>query len=346
MRADDAIHQAAGQAVADRLQSLRLGEQVTVRNLCMVPLLDGTGDAPGYLTLDEAIAQGLVQITELSEGGSVPELKLTNAASQPVLLLDGEELVGAKQNRVLNLTILVPAGATTVIPVSCVEAGRWAYRSERFAASPRVHYAAGRAQRMEQVSASLRREGRRRSDQGQVWAHISARMADLGADSPTEAMADIYEHHAATIEEYASGMRLAEGQVGGVFLVGDALLGCELFDHPATMAHLFGKLVRSYALDALALRAGSVPDDVVEAASALLRDAGTARTEAFEAIGLGVDLRLTGERLTGAALVAEGRVVHLSLFRTRPPRETAGAGARLQRPSERLWRARRGRGGE
>jgi len=72
---------------------------------------------------------GWARITEVSDEGQVPELKIVAKGDKAVLLVDGEELVGAKQNRVLNLTILVPAPSTTTIPVSCVESGRWAPRS-------------------------------------------------------------------------------------------------------------------------------------------------------------------------------------------------------------------------
>lgn len=344
MRVDDAKRQATERALADRLRHVRLGEPVSVRNLCVVPLLHSTSRDPDYLTLDEALAQGTVLITEVSEGGSVPELKVTNKGSQPVLLLDGEELVGAKQNRVLNLTILVKAQTAMVIPVSCVEAGRWAARTERFASSPRAHFAAGRAERMEQVSESLRSDGQRRSDQRQVWEHISMRMADLGAFSPTSAMSDIYGQRAHALEEMKSGLRVEEDQVGAVFLVGNTLMGYELFDHPATMARLFGKLVNSYGLDALAMPSDSVPVNPVEAASALLSDAASAQAEAFEALGAGVDVRLTGDHLTGGALVVEERVVHMSVFRQRPPRETAEEC--VERPSEGLSRAPRRSVGE
>ena len=69
---------------------------------------------------------------EVSEGGHVPETEeIVNEGELSVLLLDGEELLGAKQNRVLNLTILVPAHQTCVVPVSCVESGRWHHVSGR-----------------------------------------------------------------------------------------------------------------------------------------------------------------------------------------------------------------------
>ena len=55
---------------------------------------------------------------------------MVNRGPKPTLIIDGEELVGAKQNRVVNLTILVAAESELIIPVSCVEAGRWRAKSE------------------------------------------------------------------------------------------------------------------------------------------------------------------------------------------------------------------------
>src|SRR5438876_9900087 len=101
----------------------------------MIPIVGGGDAAPAYLTLDEALASDDIEITEVSEAGQVSELKVTVKGAAPVLLLDGEELIGAKQNRVLNLTILAPAHRATKIPVSCVEAGRWRHASARFSSS-------------------------------------------------------------------------------------------------------------------------------------------------------------------------------------------------------------------
>ena len=95
----------------------------------------------------DALALGTVQIGETSEAGRVPELRVLNHGDRAVFLLDGEELIGAKQNRVLNLSILVPPHSESTIPVSCVESGRWSRRSAHFGSAPRAHYAEGSPQR-------------------------------------------------------------------------------------------------------------------------------------------------------------------------------------------------------
>src|SRR5687768_9034110 len=126
------------------LSSVALGLEATYRNLTMYPLLRRGargGPALDYATLDEGLAIGDVDVTEISEQGSVPELRVVNRGRQALLVLDGEELVGAKQNRVVNLTIMVPAEFELRIPVSCVEAGRWRHRSRSFSSAPRTQYA-------------------------------------------------------------------------------------------------------------------------------------------------------------------------------------------------------------
>ena len=120
--------------LAATLASITLGPAVVIDNLTMFPLLR-TGANPAsleYSVLDEALAAGVAEITEVSEHGSVPELKFVNRGPKPVLLVDGEELLGAKQNRIVNLTILVAANSALTIPVSCVEAGRWRSSSRAF----------------------------------------------------------------------------------------------------------------------------------------------------------------------------------------------------------------------
>jgi hypothetical protein len=87
---------------------------------------------PPTLALRQALALGIVRHRGGLEAGSVPNLAVRNDGDTPVLLLHGEELIGAKQNRVVNVTMLVPAKTVLKIPVSCVEQGRWHFRSRKF----------------------------------------------------------------------------------------------------------------------------------------------------------------------------------------------------------------------
>jgi hypothetical protein len=302
--------------ITSELNTLEIAAPVHFRNLTLFPVLrpEPASPRPGYLLLQEAIAQRVARVTELNGGGSVPELRFENSSDQPVLLLDGEELVGAKQNRVLNLTILAPPKHTTILPVSCVEEGRWNFVSPEFAPADRVMYARARAARMKDVSHSLRATGLRCSDQGAVWNEIAAKMESMDAPSPTCAMGDIYARHAVSIEEYLRAFNWQTRQAGVVFAIGGHVHGLDLLDHPAAFEMLLPKLVRSYALDALdspATEAPPAPRQGVEQFFALLGD-----TQAFmePAIGMGKDVRLNGVKVSGAALWEGERYVHLCAF--------------------------------
>ena len=143
-----------------------------------------------WLTLGQALEQRLLSVSEVSRSGSVPELIVTNRADRPVLLLDGEELVGAKQNRVFNTTILLKEQWEKVVPVICTEQGRWAYISAAVADAKVVMASKIPVQKMMAVSESLAASEGFKSDQGEVWAEIDALHAKAGTSSPTGAMHD------------------------------------------------------------------------------------------------------------------------------------------------------------
>lgn len=100
------------------LDSLEFGEIQQEGNIAVLPISTSIPEGLEYLSLSEAMDKRCLTIREVSEGGAVPELAVENTGKKPILLLDGEELAGAKQNRVLNLTILIKEQWETVIPVS------------------------------------------------------------------------------------------------------------------------------------------------------------------------------------------------------------------------------------
>jgi hypothetical protein len=319
--------------VRKTLKEARLGAPRAHANLAVFPLWTAAPDARPYMTLDEALESGKVRVTEVSQGGSVPELCLVNDADRPVLLLDGEELRGAKQNRVLNLTILAAAGKTIVVPVSCVEQGRWAHQSAAFSSSDQILYARSRAAKAGDVSGSLARRGQALSDQGAVWASINAKMARLGTRSPTHAMEDIYFALRGGLDAFVAALRPEPEQTGVVFSLNGSIAGLELFDHPDAMAKMFPKLVRSWALDAIEDAPDGVSIPPTQAAREFLDLVAEAEMTSFTAVGQGIDVRLSAANLTGGAVVDGGRVVHLNAFK-RAAEHSDNRGGPVGRPVE------------
>ena len=100
------------------VETLKVSRKQSSRNLTVIPLLASDHGDPDYLTLEEGLSQGVVIITEISRGGSVPELKLVNKSADKVFVVDGEELMGAKQNRIVNASFLIAAPSDVVPPHS------------------------------------------------------------------------------------------------------------------------------------------------------------------------------------------------------------------------------------
>lgn len=304
-----------GATVADCLAALEIGEPVTAGALTMLPLLTDAHREPLPRTLDQGLADASVHVHEVDPGGHVPELLVLNEGGAPLLLVHGEELIGGKQNRVLDATCLVPPRSRLRVPVSCVEAGRWRYSRHDFAASGGVLYARNRATTLRDVSVALCARGVHAADQSSVWDDIAERSERLGVRSATGAAAALYESRAETLDQVGSALRPQARQVGAVFQLGDAT-GLELFESPAILEALLPKLARSWALESLATTPNP-PKATRRKARAFLAAAARAALKAptYESLGLGIDLRLESRGLAGAALLHEGQLVHLAAYK-------------------------------
>src|SRR4051812_9145559 len=161
----------------------QLGLPQQAGGITMTPLFPLRDPVCEYVSLDEALLKGL-QISEVDEAGDVGELAVRNPLDLGVLLYDGEELVGAKQNRILNVSVLLGAGSTNRVPVSCVERGRWSWRGRMFQSAGHV---AGPELRRRKA-ASLRIDALARgAAQGEVWASVDEQLAMRLVASPTAA---------------------------------------------------------------------------------------------------------------------------------------------------------------
>jgi len=296
------------------LEGLTLGEIQIHKHVAVIPVMGTNGSGPDYLTMKEAMDRRLIQIGEVGESGHVPELKVINTGLKPVLLLDGEELAGAKQNRVLNTTVLIREKSETIIPVSCTEHGRWSYRSQYFEESCHIMSARLRGVKNASVHENLKDRSVFASDQFAVWDGIRVQATANKVDAPTGAMRDVLKAKQEDLDDFLELFPLMDRQKGLLVLVNGEVVGMDVISKKEAFALLHSKLVKSYVMDALTEMPKKNKDTGTMKAADFLKKILVCGESAFDSVGYGRDYRYEGEGLVGSALVHEGTVIHLAFF--------------------------------
>jgi len=321
-------------SIADFLASVALAPRQAHKSLTVWPLVRREGGAgaaaAAYVPLARALEVGWLDVDEVSEGGAVPLARVTNRGGETVLVLFGEELIGAKQNRIANASFLVPAASELVIDVSRVEAGRWGRaRRDRFTASEAILSSKLRRTMLGRVLAARAAGGRFEADQGEVWDEVAERVAFANVEAPTSAYADYRASRATELDEIGRAFHPVPGQLGFVAAAGDEVLGVEAIGSPEVFVEAFRRLLSGYAIDAVdaafhrerearrheaRASGGEAAAPRFDAPEPFLEALAAASTLATPSLGLGTDLRLEGDTLSGCALVCADALVHLTAY--------------------------------
>jgi len=162
-------------------------------DLTLFPVVraDGkAGEGTAFLTLDEGLRSGEVEVTEAgnarglvrSRGGRQPAyqgdqvntLVLINHSKRPLVLLAGEIVTGGKQDRIVASDRIVPSDSNPVdLSVFCVEHGRWTETSDKFGASAKAP-----AQSF-MVQPRVRQQAMVAKDQQQVWNAVGGAVSAM-----------------------------------------------------------------------------------------------------------------------------------------------------------------------
>ncbi len=291
----------------------RVGEPLRHQSLSVFPLFTDSYSGVDYRLSDEALADESLVVEEISESGSVPELLVENKGETRVLFIEGEELVGAKQNRILNTSVLIAAKSKVKIPVSCVEQGRWGYRSQRFRSSgshspSRIRYALKRS-----VSGSTTTGRGHRSDQGEVWANVRACLSSHAVASPTSAMSEAFQAMEDRTSDYRNELKYVEGATGVAVAIGKHVVAVDLFDKPSTCQKVWDRLISGCILDALEVESQQDEADAADV-ERLVDSAEEANWQQVQAVGEGEEYRAEFAEDHASALSFEDNLVHASVL--------------------------------
>lgn len=309
-RAQERLHGHSMERLREALGNVVIGDAQHHHNLTLFPLYTPNGHEPKYRLLEEAIAAGEADVREISEGGSVPELLVENRGGMPLFIPEGEVLTGAKQNRVVNISVMVAAHSKLVLPVSCVEQGRWRHTSRSFATT---HYAppSMRGKKSRSVNMGRMADGGVRSNQGEVWRDVSEALYCSEVESTTDSLTEGMDKTRERRGDYRDALRLPEAASGVLLATEGRVIGMDLFDSSQTLRKLWPRLSDAYYFQASMARAETRPTEAAEA-EAFLEELPLHTRPAARTIGAGTEFVIQGPDTSGNALWHDDHLCHLA----------------------------------
>jgi hypothetical protein len=288
------------------LRAMHPGDSQILGGLTLFPVLprNGSRSVPAIRLLATALEDGTAEVRELDGGGSVPSLLLCNNGDLPLLAPEGEILVGAKQNRMLQFTVLAPAHEQIEVPVCCVEQGRWAWSSSSFAMdayAPPV---------LRQAVQSSRQESGGADTQHCAWQAVESYLDDLAVESSTQTVTDGLAEARRRRGGESSLPELPASTLGVLATQGSEVLALDLFASQEIFQSQWPRLAEGYLSGS---RESKTPGpSSSELATSLLEHLAEAAKPASEQTGLGTRFDIRSPHAAGAALWFEGSIHHLA----------------------------------
>ncbi len=291
--------------------SIELLDSQKYENVEAIPIKSDFFGKKDFLTLKKGYEMNLVEIKEL-EHSTVNTVSCKNDSVTPLILIDGDEITGAMQNRIINDTLLIPAKSTINIPVSCTEHGRWHTKGE--GAESRTFkpslYSANHSTRSRKSRASYEE----RDYQGEVWDSISEFESRSNFKSMTSALNDSYENLKDKQNDYLSKFHIEDGQNGVIFIVNGEVKGLELFYNHSIYKEYHEKLCRSYIIEAIVEKKSVDDIDRLELMK-VLENISQSEFKSKKSIGLGDNLKFSNDFGSGSGLVWEDELIHMTFFK-------------------------------
>lgn len=302
------------EGLATWISGLTAGPAQRLGELTLVPLLQAQVPAEPDTLMEEAILQGQLEIVEQGSG-SVQQVMAHNRGEMDVLVLEGDTLVGCKQNRMVAWSVLVGARSAVPVSVGCMERGRWSHGGKGFTTGAMAVDPHIRRRSKRETSASVGHLAGPRLDQHRAWSDVDGKLREWHVSSKTD---DYHTGLLARLEETRARLRHlkpAAAQVGVIALHSDRLLGLEAVAHPKTWAVLARRSLPAYALGAESARHDPEFRDVPAASPGeWLHAVASAATEARRARGKGYDIVIRGKGINGSCLWHEGSARHVAVF--------------------------------
>jgi hypothetical protein len=254
-----------------KLPTTVIGKRIELKGLSVFPLYLKSGLKVVVRSGLEMIDKGVVHVKEVSDAGSVPTLYVTNDCLHNVLFVEGDQLVGAKQNRMCNSSVLIAPNTFAEIPVSCVEQGRWHKKSEAFSSSSNTA-----TPDMRKILKQSKRDARKafmllqqqadpstetagvvqeqtavhHASQGAVWGKVENMQSFHASPSPTSSMEDVFEAKRGLIDRALQVFKYPQDARGWLIAINGEIQTIELFGKKKLCEKAWKRAMRGCVLEA------------------------------------------------------------------------------------------------
>lgn len=295
------------------LKGYEVGEPFFVRNMVIGPILANHGDGISFTLLENAIENKDARILDR---GRVDTVELSYRGNNPLLLIEGEEILGALQNRVISTSVYIREPEPVYLPVVCVEEGRWSGGVE-FKESETVAYPTLRAILASSIYESLRYVGDFHADQNKVWDSVKKTLETFSVSSMTYSMHDAFETLEQDISSYMEYIEdTGDGMAGFIAIAGGRLMGIDLFGSTNLFKIAHKKVIRGYILEALSRRNEPTPAIKRSSLTKFWESLTRKKFEKYPAVAEGTEFRFRRNGLVARSLIVDQKLVHLSVFPT------------------------------
>lgn len=287
------------------------------KNVTVIPIKSVCSINEDILTLKKGLSLGLVEITECNPS-TVGEILVKNDSIAPLILVDGEEIVGAKQNRIINSTILIPPVTTSKVSVSCTEQGRWEYKNSDVKFSQSKYFANSNTRRLKSMNLYDNAPC-----QNMVWDSINELEEYTKSRSPTSALNDTYEN--INHNEIINHFKCLDGQIGLIIVFNNEILGLELFASSWLYSDFHEKIIRSYLIDninsnidsnkTLTGFSGSKFNHLNYDIDIFLANISLSNFKRETNVGLGDTIKFSNIYGTGSSLIYKDNIIYLNYFK-------------------------------
>ena len=189
-----------------------------------IPICSNEQKKANYITVDRNDSD----LFCLHETEKVSYLLVENLSIKPLLILNGEIFDGAMQDRVANETVLIPSKSSVEINVSCVEQGRWAYKTKAFSRGKNMFNYHSKGVK-DQYNNSLKHNRPSGSVQSNVWSSISDKQRRMGVFSRTGSINDTYEKYEESLNHLREEIIEQDNQIGLLVMIPGKYIGIDLF---------------------------------------------------------------------------------------------------------------------